>query len=462
MKTIFISIPLGIVARNILRTDIFRILKAQKDLRIVLILPKNVDSYLREELRAENVVIEEQRARVRAGPFRHFILYPFMRNLVYTETTKMYFRYGSKMSQPRNTPIRYFFSRIFFGPLSKITFLKRLCRWLDYNFFNKYDKVYESLFDKYQPSLVFVNNFLHDPIDLALLRIARRCHISSIGMVKSWDNLDKWLLIALPDVFLVWNEIMREELIKLQDVKSQDIKMIGVPQFDVYKKQDVFLSREEYCRKLGIDPSKRIILFGSDWSIVYDDEIADILHQFVIEGALKEKCVILVRPHFEEYKLKTGRFEKFRNYPYATLDKPDRIGKCLKGWDPDWENMKHLANNLYHCDMVVTFGSTLSIDTAFFNKPVINVAFDGFYKRPWLWSVLRGYKHVHYQPVISSGAVRLAHSREELKNTINQYLENPSLDSQKRKQFREKFCYKPDGKAGQRIAENILAILNKA
>lgn len=461
MKTIIITIPLGIVARNILRTNVFRILKAQKDLRIVLILPPNVDPHLRKELEGENVTIEEKKARVRAGPFRHFILYPFMRNLVYTDTSKMFFRYGSRFSQPRNTPIRYFFSLIFFGPLSKITFLKRFCRWLDYNFFGHYDQEYEFLFNKYQLSLVFVNNPLHDPIDWALLRIARRRHVATVGMAKSWDNFDKWLFTVLPDTFLVWNEKMREDLIKLQDVKSEKIAMTGVPQFDIYKSPKTFLSREEHCRQMGIDFSKKIIFFGSQWALPYDDEIVDILHQFITEGAFKKKCIVLARPHFEEYRLKTGRFERFKNYPYVVLDKQDRTSKCFWGWNPNWEDMKHLANNLYHCDMVVTTASTLSLDAAVFDKPVINIAFDGFHKRPWARSTLRAYRYAHYKPIAESGGIRLVYSKEELKEAVNQYLENPVIDSHKRKKLCQRFCYKLDGKSGQRIAENILAILAK-
>ena len=462
MKTIFISIPLGIVARNILRTDVFRILKAQKGVRIVLITPPNIDSHFRKEIESENVIIEEWRGRVRAGFFRHFILYPFMRNLVYTETSKIFFRYGNKLSEPRNTPVCYFFSRIFFGPLSKITFLKRFCRRLDYNFFSKYDQEYESLFNKYQPSLVFVNNLLHEPVERALLRIARRRCIPSVGMVKSWDNFDKQLFIALPDTFLVWNGKMKQDLIKLQDVKSEDIIMTGVPQFDIYKKDDIFLSREEYCRRLGIDPSLKIIFFGCQWTFPYDNEIVEILHQYISKGDIKKKCVILVRPHFEEYARKTGQFERFRSYQYAVLDKPERTGRCFfRYWNPNLEDVEHLANNLFHCDILITSYSTLSIDAVVFDKPIINIAFDGFHQKPWAHSIQRVFKYHYYQPIVSSRAVRLVYNKEELKDVINQYLEDPSLDSEQRKKLRQKFCYKFDGKAGQRIAQCILNALNE-
>ncbi len=457
MKTVIISIPTGIIARNILRTGVFSILKRRKDVRWVVVLPPNVDEHLKQELAGENVVIEERKAKVRAGAFRHFILYPFMRYLVYTSTTRYFLRYGSKLSDAKNTPIKAFFGRPFFNLMSRFVWFKRFCRWFDYKFFGHYDRPYQYLFDKYQPSLVSVNNFLHDPIELALIRLARRNKVPSVGMVKSWDNIDKLLLLALPDSLMVWNEKMKKDLIKLQDVKPQGIIMTGIPQFDIYKKPEILLTREEYCRRVGLDPSKKILFFGAEWLFIYDDEIVDILYQFISQGAFNQQCNLLVRPHFEELLLKTGRFERFKQgHPGIVLDRPDRAGKCFHGWDPSWQDMKHLANHLYHCDIMITSFSTLSIDAIAFDKPVINIAFDGLHPRSKQFSFMRIYDYAHYRPVVQSGAVKMVGSQEELRRAIDLYLANPGLDSEKREQLRQKFFYKLDGKSAERIAQVIL------
>ena len=417
MKTILISIPMGIIARNILQTDVFRILKAQKDLRIVLILPPNVDPHFRKEVESKNVIIEEWRGRVRAGAFRHFILYPFMRYLVYTQTTKFLILYGSKKNRPQYAPLRYFFSLLLFSWLSKITLLKRLSRWIDYKFFGYYDKPYQPLFDQYKPSVVFVTDLLRQPVCLALTRIARRRGIPTVGMVKSWDNLDKTLLITLPDLFLVWNEHMKDDLIRLQGVQPENIKITGIPQFDIYKKPGILLSRKEYCRQMGINPNKRILFFGSEGSSFhYDDEFVDILHQLLVEGAFKKDCVLLVRPHFHhEDKSKAGRFERFRKYyPQIVLDKRDRTSRCFfsEKWDPSFEDMKRLANHLYHCDILITTFSTLTLDAAAFDKPIINLVFDGLRPRSKIESSLRGFQYTHYQKVIKTRGVRLVHNKD--------------------------------------------------
>jgi glycosyltransferase involved in cell wall biosynthesis len=475
MKTIIITISLGIVVRNILRTDVFRILKAQKDLRIVLVMPPNIDPGFTREQAGDNVIIERWRGRVRAGLFRHFILHPLMRNLVYTETSKFFFLYRDRRDRRDKSvyrPIHYLLSLIFVYPMSKLAFLKRFFRWLNDNFFARYDAAYEFLFDKYQPSLIFTTNLFHEPVCMALTRIARRKGILTAGMVKSWDNLDKTLYITLPDIFLVWNEKMRDDLVDIQCVEPEKIVMTGVPQFDIYNDSSNFFSREEYCQQMGIDPRRKIILFGSEApSFYYDDEFVDILHQLVVEGAIKEDCAIVVRPRpFEfEFKdsLKTNRFERFKDsnvYPEIKVDRLDHYDKRSGGsseWNPNREDMIHLTNHLYHCDLLVTGPSTLSLDASVFDKPIINVAFDGLKKRSKTASCLKFYRYAHYKQVVDTKGVKLVYSKEELRDAVNRYLENPSLDREKREKLRQRFCHKLDGKAGERIAQCLLDNLNK-
>lgn len=457
MKTILISIPTGIVARNILRTDVFKILKAQSDLKIVLVTPREADGYFKEEFSGPNVVLEDLKCPVRAGAFRHFFLYPLMKYLVMTSSTWLYLRYGNSRRH-KNNPLSWFFGILFFTPLSKLAFLKRVCRYVDLKFFARYDKSLCSLFEKYQPDLVFITNILHDPADLAFLRTAKRKDVPSVGMAKSWDNLDKYLLIALPDFFLVWNEKMKQNLITLQDCQESKITITGVPQFDIYQQKDIFLERNQYCKMMGIPLEKKIIFFGSEgFAFPYDDEAAEIIHQMIAEKKIIEPCILLVRRHFRELSLPQNRFARFAMFPFAVLDRPDRISSLFsRGWDPSWEDMKLLANHLFHCDLMVTSCSTLSLDAVCFDKPVINIAFDGFQKRPRAVSALKWYELANYQLVLRSGGVKMVKSPEELKTAINNYLQNPGLDKEGRQKLREDLCWKLDGKSGQRIAEFLL------
>ena len=62
MKTIFITITRGMVARNILRAGVLDLLAQNKELEIVILIPKikgkNIPDYFFKEFARENVKIE--------------------------------------------------------------------------------------------------------------------------------------------------------------------------------------------------------------------------------------------------------------------------------------------------------------------------------------------------------------------------------------------------------------------
>ena len=66
---------------------------------------------------------------------------------------------------------------------------------------------------------------------------AKKQNILVIGMVKSWDNLVKDIPIRLrPDILFVWNEVMKNQAINYQYIPKNKIKIVGIPQFDIYEK----------------------------------------------------------------------------------------------------------------------------------------------------------------------------------------------------------------------------------
>jgi CDP-glycerol glycerophosphotransferase (TagB/SpsB family) len=125
------------------------------------------------------------------------------------------------------------------------------------------------------------------------------------------------------------------------------------------------------------------------------------------------------------------------------------------------KDMDHLADSLYHTEMTISTASTMTIDAAAFDKPSINIAFDGWEEKPFHESVRRFYapSHAHYQPIVKSAGVRIAYSFDELIKYIHMYLEDPSIDKEGRARIVREQCYKLDGKSGERIANFILESL---
>jgi hypothetical protein len=66
-------------------------------------------------------------------------------------------------------------------------------------------------------------------------------------------------------------------------------------------------------------------------------------------------------------------------FPELIYAKPAWVDTEPGSWDrvlPLAEDVQFLANLVYHADLNVNFGSTMSLDFAVHDKPVVNAAFD--------------------------------------------------------------------------------------
>ena len=168
MKTVFISINRGLLARNILRTDVFKILKDHANIRIVLFLPPKIAPYIREEFEIPGKVILEEMHPFKYGAFRRFIFLPFLWGLLFTDTTKMIYKYGSARVR-RLSLISYWFRYAIFTILKPFHGVKKFFRYIESEWYK--DWTFVPYFDKYKPDLVFTPTIL-SVSDVALLKIA--------------------------------------------------------------------------------------------------------------------------------------------------------------------------------------------------------------------------------------------------------------------------------------------------
>jgi hypothetical protein len=450
MKTIFITIFDGAIAMNILRTDAFKTLKKQNDLRIILLIPyfRQVDYYKKLFEDLPKVVVEGIK-RPRPKGLKYAFLRLF-KHAFATETIKM--GQVTALLRDKNL-IKFTVFRIvnFFAANS---FVRIILRKIDSTFFPGIK--YQYLFDKYKPDILFAANILALE-DTELIRCAKRNGTKTIGMVKSWDNLTSKGVIRNieTDKLIVQNEIVRQEAVKLQDFPPEKIYISGVPQWDIYFDKSIISSREEFFKKIGADPKKKLLFFCSpgDEFGPHDGENLEILDQAITEGKINYPTQILVRPH-PKY---AGLDEKAKNCPNAILDRPGKYAtKHLATWDFQKDDILHLANSLYHCDLIINTASTTTIEACIYDKPVINIAFDGYQKKNYYQSVKRYYSFNHYQNIVKARGTKVVKNPDEFISAVNAYLSNPRLDEKGRKRIAKEQCYKLDGGAGTRIAQLIL------
>jgi len=455
MKTIFITISRGSIAKNILHNDFYQIIK-DAGLRIVILSPAFKYPDFIKEFDGENIFFEPL--------FEHkwtkldYFFIGIHKALVYNESTVLRDSYGI-LDKGETNIFRKFFKRIIFKPLSSFGWLKELVRFSDYIFCP--DKKYKKIFEQYKPELVFSTNPMEND-DSYVLKAAKKFTAKTMAMPKSWDGLSKVALRVKPDHICLWGEGLIEPAIKFQNIEKKNISVVGVPQYDIYARPDMLSTKEEFFKHIGADPERELLIFGSTARYSpFDPEIVEMILKWIEKGELNKKCALFIRPCFSS-KDDEKKFVRFIGRQNVVVDRWFARNNVFRDmWDYSTNHLVHFADLLRHSAMMINYCSTLTIDAAANDKPVISLLFDGKEKREYGESIARWYDTTHYKAVVALNGTAMANSPEELKSAINAYLENPNLYSEGRSKLRDNFCYKIDGNSGKRLAEILLEILLK-
>ena len=444
MKTILITIADGEVSKNILRTAIFPLLKARA--RIVLLVhPRNIEQY--KKLVGDEAVVEAMPSppSYRLDElFGDLFLYSVHTESILVKIEHSYASGGSWIGRG----------------IKRLMWFLGGFRWYRLLWRAVYrqipDASLDSLFERYKPSLALAAN-LTSSEDARFLKAAKRFKVPTVGLPKGWDNLTlKTFLPVFPDLLLLQTPLIQQDALAL-DYPAAKIRVVGFPKFDVYADHTNLLSREMFMQRLGLDPSKKLILYAGagDQLAPHDEEILASFLSAVEDGSIIGSPQVLVRPH-PKYRY---RSDILPPRDFWKLDVPGKQLADSAGFYFDSEDVKHLMNSLYHCDLLVHTVSTLGIEAAVFDKPSVSIAYDAESVLPQALSTARYYRYVHLRRVFATGGAKVAHSFEELVRYTNDYLAHPEHDKLERARIATDNAGVIDGRAGERAAEAILELL---
>ena len=232
MKTIFVTLPIGLSVRNILFTGVLERLTASGRVRVVAFTPIP-DMAERYHGLNDKLVFEQLPAVPRYASSR---IINRMLSLRFQQINSDPTLTSHKVKRRalRTTNLRqYLLDTILSQPLPKSKILQRLLTAF-HNRSAYVPNTIQSLFDRYKPSLVFATN-PHGMREYYFLKYAKLNGIPTVGMIHSWDALSTKGCLVMPiDSYLVWNQVMKNELITLHGVLDGQITITGIPQFDVY------------------------------------------------------------------------------------------------------------------------------------------------------------------------------------------------------------------------------------
>jgi hypothetical protein len=317
---------------------------------------------------------------------------------------------------------------------------------------------FRRVFQAIRPNVIFSSN--QNPLFvIAPVLAAKQLGIPTATFIFSWDNLSTKGRIAAPfDHFLVWSEHMKRELRHFYpDVPEDRIHVIGTPQFEPYADKTLLWSRAEFCRRVGANPGKQLICFsGGDAEVSKADHLhVRTLMQLIRSGEVRGNPQVLLRPapsdRADRYDSVRRDFPELIYAPPAWVRAKSPYGEYF-GLTPSAEDVQILANLTHHADLNINFASTMTLDFAIHDKPVINVVFEVADPPLFgmsMWEFVRGFGH--YDPVVELGAARFAHTVDELKDHVNAYLSDPSLDRAGRSRFVDLEVGVPIGQSSERI-----------
>jgi len=264
---------------------------------------------------------------------------------------------------------------------------------------------------------------------------ARRLGIPTATFIFSWDNLTTKGRIAAPfDHFFVWSDQMASELVRYYpDVGTDRIHVVGSPQFEPYADRSLAWSRDRFDQELGLERDRPVICFsgGDTLGCPEDPAHLEIVCELIKSGEITGDPQVVLRPAPVDT---SDRFDLVIERFPVVLSRP-RWEDGGGGWDavtPSREDIELLVNLTRYADLNINMASTMTLDFALHDTPVVNLGFDvdsSIARAP------RYYDFDHYRPVVELGAARVAKDPRALAEAVNAYMADPALDRDARSRF---------------------------
>ena len=276
------------------------------------------------------------------------------------------------------------------------------------------------------------------------IKAAKVLGIPAAYAVLSWDNLTiKGKMHILPDILLVWNSVQIGEAWEHHGMPKEKIRLIGATVFDHwFKGHPVKSSREEFCRKHGMDPKKPIFTYLGSSANIAKDETAVVLNlKKSLEGSPDKKArsaQMIFRPHqanmavYENFPEENGIF----HFPKGRIKDPV-------------ETERLYYDTLIHSDFLLGINTSAMLEAIILDRPVVSYLTDEFKKTQS--------DAQHFQELVAENTMEITKDPEEFAKIASKLLAGVDNMREQRKRFIKKFI-RPNGRdmsAGEHAADEI-------
>jgi hypothetical protein len=459
--SILISVPHGAAAGNMVRTGVLRrVLEADPELRLMVLSPMATDARFVSELAHPRVSVEPLPPHQPRGLEARLValMQAAYIDSAITESVRI-----RRMEAQAKGTIRWIRAKRLLAEALMPSLVARPTRYSLIDRQVSHPSA-EALFDRVQPTMLVTSSPGLILSEIPLLRTAARRGVWSMAIDPSWDNFtNKLLPVRRVSRLVVWNQLMKEQATALHGYEPDEVVIAGVPQWDRYFRDGVSVSREAFCARVGADPARALLTVTTTPRELYahHDHVLRVMLTAIREKRFSRPAQILVRLHPRDDR---AHYAEFERTPEIILEKPFRetvrAGDGL-AVDVTADSQQHLADTLRHSDVIVNVASTIAIEAAIFDTPVVNISFDGEAPSEFARSARRYYRFTHYTNITRHQAVRVAETPEALIAHLNAYLAAPALDADGRRQVVREQCEYVDGQSAERVAQAVVDDLRR-
>lgn len=446
MRTYVFVVPTSFRVNSILRTDVYTHIARQPDTRTVVVSPLADDPEFRNEFK--NAI------HVPLAPLRMKALRRYMRvrdlflgidsPVVYKARLIM----RSVLLHRLTTTLSFedraaHLIRIVLRPIH--TLVEKSFNWIEER--TLHPKIYLEVIREYSPEGVILGT-VTEPHDIVWLALSRRYALQAFVVDMPWSYLDNRLFAAPRTAHLfLWSTMMKEALLVRTPYKEELLHITGCQRYDYFAGDTHTQTKEEFFAALGLDPQKKLIVYfttSEHWN-PHQHQVVTLMLEEIAKGTLPPDTQILVRLGWKQ--LISKEFQALvEQYPNLHIQRADNASHRV-----------YPTLLLSYCDVAVSASSSLALDAAVLNAPMVYAGFSG-YRTPHPDDDLikQVYAYEFIRRALDTEGVRVAYDADSFLTLLKMHMTERSRDAAGRSKLAHTFLGTIDGKAGERIARTIL------
>lgn len=339
----------------------------------------------------------------------------------------------------------------------KYSFAINLWLKMEYKMYET-DGIFEDLLKKHNCSSIVITHPTHS-FEMPIYKAARKLGLTIIGILRSWDNIHKGLRLR-PDHLTVWNPVNKDEAMGVMKFEESQVHITGGSQFDPYFSDEVKQSnREDFCQEFQLNPKNPIITVATlgSFSHAYDEHyMIDYLIECIEQNLIPKESQIIIRMHPTS---KLEYMQKYLAHPFIRISYIDGYIPTV-GWTMTKEQVKQVGRIMKHSDVVLSPGSTITIETAIYNTPTILPVFHHYQPETGI-EVFKYHFQTHFKRLKDEDLVPIVYQKEDLVKSINEALVFPDKYVNQSKKLADDYIHYYDGKSTARIVNKIKDLLNE-